>query len=170
MSLHSFPPVARSDARVLILGSMPGGESLRRQQYYAHPRNAFWQILGSLFGFDPDLPYPERLNALKCARIALWDTLAGCERSGSLDSNIRDPEPNDITGLLRTCPEIRTICCNGTASFGFLRKYHPALFMRPNLEILRLPSTSPAAALYSFEEKRTSWTIVKERADAETGR
>ena len=164
MSLHSFPPVADRNARVLILGSMPGGESLRRRQYYAHPRNAFWPVMGSLFGFDPALPYPERLNALKCARVGLWDTLAGCERSGSLDSNIREPEPNDITRLLRKCPGIRTVCCNGTASFGFLKKYHPALFDRPGLEILRLPSTSPAAALYSFEEKLDLWSIVKERA------
>ena len=166
MSLRSFPPVAGRGARVLILGSMPGGESLRRQQYYAHPRNAFWPVMGMLFGFDPALSYPERLDALKRAGVALWDTLAGCERSGSLDSNIREPEPNDITGLLRKHPGIRTVCCNGTASFGFLKKYHPALFDRPGLEILRLPSTSPAAALYSFEEKLARWSIVKERADS----
>ena len=165
MSLHSFAPSAAPDARVLILGSMPGGESLRRQQYYAHPRNAFWQIMGTLFGFSLDLPYQDRLEALKKNHVALWDTLAGCERDGSLDSNIRDPEPNDIPGLLRKCPSIRTVFCNGTAAFGFLKKYHAELFDRSKLTIIRLPSTSPAAAVYSFEEKLAQWRTVKDHAE-----
>ncbi|MBQ9336330.1 MAG: DNA-deoxyinosine glycosylase [Lentisphaeria bacterium] len=165
MSLHSFAPSATPDARVLILGSMPGGESLRRQQYYAHPRNAFWPIMGSLFGFSAGLPYEKRLEYLKKHHVALWDSLAGCERDGSLDSNIRAPEPNDIPALLRRCPAIRAIFCNGTASFRFLKKYHPELFGRPGLEIIQLPSTSPAAAVLSFEEKLARWQIVKDRAE-----
>ena len=165
MSLHSFAPSAAPDARVLILGSMPGGESLRRQQYYAHPRNAFWPIMGALFGFSPELPYPERLEWLKKHHVALWDSLAGCERDGSLDSNIRDPEPNDIPGLLRECPSIRTVFCNGTASFRFLKKYHAELFGRPDLTIVRLPSTSPAAAVFSFGEKLAQWRTVKDCAE-----
>ena len=164
MSLHSFPPVVRKDARILILGSMPGGESLRRQQYYAHPRNAFWRIMGTLFGFSPDLPYEDRLKALKKHHAALWDSLAGCDRSGSLDTNIRNPEPNDISGLLKQNPSIRTIFCNGSASFQFLKKYHPRLFADPELEIIQLPSTSPAAAVYSFEEKLERWSIVRKKA------
>ena len=82
---HSFPPVARADARFLILGSLPGEESLRQVQYYAYRHNAFWRIMGELFSFSPDLPYPERLAALGRNRIALWDSLASCRREGSLD-------------------------------------------------------------------------------------
>lgn len=165
MSLHSFSPSAAVDARVLILGSMPGGESLRRQQYYAHPRNAFWKIMAALFGFSPDLPYPKRLECLRKHHVALWDSLAGCERDGSLDSNIRDPEPNDIPGLLRECPSIRTVFCNGTAAFRFLKKYHAELFGRSGLTIIQLPSTSPAAAVFSFEEKLARWRTVKDHAE-----
>ena len=165
MILRSFPPVASEGARVLILGSMPGEESLRQQQYYAHPRNAFWPIMGSLFGFSPVLPYEKRLEKLNRAGVALWDSLAGCERSGSLDSNIREPRPNDIAGLLKKYPAIHSIFCNGTASFQFLKKYHAALFDRPDLKIALLPSTSPAAAVYSFEEKLKRWTVVKRAAD-----
>ncbi len=165
MSLHSFAPSAAPDARVLILGSMPGGESLRRQQYYAHPRNAFWRIMGTLFDFSPDLPYAERLDRLKKHHVALWDSLVGCERDGSLDSNIRDPEPNDIPRLLRECPSIRMIFCNGTASFRFLKKYHAELFDRSDLTVVQLPSTSPAAAVFSFEEKLARWRTVKDHAE-----
>ena len=122
MSLRSFAPSAGNDARVLILGSMPGEESLRQQQYYAHPRNAFWRIMAALFEFSPELPYEDRLVCLKRVRVALWDSLAGCEREGSLDSRIREPEPNDIAGLLHRCPAIHSVFCNGTASFRFLRR------------------------------------------------
>ena len=144
MSLRSFPPAAAEGVRVLVLGSMPGVESLRQQQYYAHPRNAFWPIMGALFGFSPALPYKKRLEKLNRAGVALWDSLAGCERSGSLDSNIREPVPNDISGLLK--------------------KYHGALFGRSDLTIRQLPSTSPAAAMYSFEQKFQQWTVVRQAA------
>lgn len=161
MSLRSFPPAAAPGARVLILGSMPGVESLRRQQYYAHPRNAFWRIMGILFSFSHELPYEARLEALIANRVALWDSLAGCERSGSLDSNIREPVPNDISGLLKKYPSIRSIFCNGTASYQFLKKFHSSLFEQSGLEIRQMPSTSPAAAIYSFEQKLKHWTAVK---------
>ena len=117
--------------------------------------------MGKLFGFSPALPYEQRLEELNRAGVALWDSLAGCERSGSLDSNIREPVPNDIPGLLEQYPEIHAIFCNGSASFQFLKKYHSALFDRSDLEIRQLPSTSPAAAFYSFEQKLEHWTAVK---------
>ena len=161
MSLRSFPPAAAKGVQVLVLGSMPGVESLRQQQYYAHPRNAFWPIMGKLFGFSPALPYEQRLEELNRAGVALWDSLAGCERSGSLDSNIREPVPNDIPGLLEQYPEIHAVFCNGTASYQFLKKYHGPLFGRSGLAIRQLPSTSPAAAVYSFEQKLKCWTAVK---------
>lgn len=150
---HSFPPSAGPDARVLILGSMPGAESLRQRRYYAHPRNAFWRIMGEIAGFDPALPYEERLAALRAARIALWDTLAACQREGSLDSNIRAAKPNDLPGLVARCPSIRLVACNGTASHQALLRFFPDL----PLPVVRLPSTSPAAAMYSYETKREAW-------------
>ena len=164
MSLRSFPPAAAKGVRVLVLGSMPGVESLRQQQYYAHPRNAFWRIMGRLFGFSPELPYDQRLEELNRAGVALWDSLAGCERSGSLDSNIREPVPNDIPGFLKKYPAIHAIFCNGAASYQFLKKYHGALFGRSDLTIRQMPSTSPAAAMYSFEQKLQQWSVVRQAA------
>lgn len=159
-AIRSFPPSAGPGARVLILGSMPGEESQRKQQYYAHPRNAFWRIMGELFGFSPNLPYPERLECLKRGGVALWDTLASCERKGSLDSDIREPVPNDIAGLLAEYPSITHIFCNGTAAFQFLKRCHAPLFHGKRI-ILRLPSTSPAAARFTYGEKLEMWQIVR---------
>ena len=120
--------------------------------------------MGALFGFSLELPYKKRLEKLNRAGVALWDSLAGCERSGSLDSNIREPVPNDIPGLLKKYPSIRSIFCNGTASYQFLKKYHGALFGRSELEIRQMPSTSPAAAMYSFKQKLQQWTVVRQAA------
>ena len=159
--ISSFPPSAAPGAKVLLLGSMPGEESLRRGEYYAHPRNAFWKIMGILFDFDPALPYPERLAVLRGRGIALWDTLRSCRRTGSLDSGIREPVPNDIPGLLRRYPSIGHIFCNGTASYEFLRRCLPEVFHGPR-SVTRLPSTSPAAALYSFERKLEAYRVIAE--------
>ena len=153
---RSFPPSESPDARVLILGSMPGGESLRRRQYYAFPHNAFWRIAGTLFSFAPDLPYAERLASLRAAGVALWDVLSECEREGSLDTAIRSPEPNDIPGLLARCPKIEMICCNGSAAFNCLRRFFPRL----PVPAVRMISTSPAAARYTFEQKLAAWRAV----------
>ena len=153
--LRSFAPSADPDAAILILGSMPGEESLRKNQYYAFPRNAFWRIMGEIFSFDPALPYPERLECLRQNRIALWDVLAACERKGSLDSAIAEPEPNPIPGLLARCRGIRRICCNGKTSGTYLRKFFPDLFSEFDIRIL--PSTSPAAAVFPYPEKLNRW-------------
>ncbi len=150
---NSFPPNADSQARILILGSMPGCESLRAVQYYAHPRNAFWKIAGILFQFDSSLPYEERLRCLREAHVALWDTLQQCRRAGSLDTHIRAPRPNDIPGLLKKCPKICRICCNGQAAGQYLKKFFPEI----GVEVRVLPSTSPAAAMFTFEQKLQIW-------------
>lgn len=149
---YSFGPAAAPGVRVLILGSMPGEESLRQQQYYAYRYNAFWPIMGELLHFDPALPYPERVRRLNQAGVALWDTLAACRRAGSLDGDIRDARPNDIPQLLRDYPTIRAIGCNGGASHHYLLRSFPELVQ--TVEIVQLPSTSPAAARLSREEKR----------------
>ncbi len=154
---HSFAPVVRSNARFLLLGSLPGEESLRQAQYYAHKRNAFWRIMGELWNFDPARPYPERLEALMRHHIALWDVAGSGFRPGSLDSNLRLEQPNDIPALLDRCPAIRRIGCNGGRAFELLRRNFPELFRNRAYEIIRLPSTSPAAALYPYETKREAF-------------
>ena len=166
---HSFPPVALPDARVLILGSMPGVESLRRQQYYAHPRNGFWPILGGLLGFDPGLPYAARTARLAASGIALWDVLASCERQGSLDAHIRQGEANDFLAFFRCHPRIRVIFFNGsTAATLFRRRVWPELSREfPHLELCQLPSTSPAHAGLSLKAKLEAWKTVAEKAREE---
>lgn len=156
--LKAFKPVFTPHCTRLILGSMPGVESLRQQQYYAHPRNLFWRLAGELFGFDATLPYDERLAALSANNVALWDVLSGCRRVGSLDSNITDPEPNDIAALLRKCPQIRLIACNGTTAHTLFKRYNPAI--PDTIRIVKLPSSSPAHATLSYLEKLKSWQAL----------
>ena len=151
---RSFPPVIDGDTEILVLGSMPGRESLRRQEYYGFPRNLFWSITGELFDFDPALPYRARLRALLAHGVGLWDVLAACERPAtSLDAAISAPRPNDISGLLARCPRVKRICCNGSAAAGYLKRFFPDLAV----EVRRLPSTSPAAAMFGREEKLRAW-------------
>ena len=147
----SFPYSADENARVLILGSMPGEESLRRQEYYAFKHNAFWRIMGEIFDFSTELPYPDRLAALRAHGVALWDVLAACERPGSLDSDIRAALPNDIPGLVKKLPKLERILCNGGAARSYLRRFFPELDAR------QLPSTSPAAARFTYAEKLAAW-------------
>jgi len=153
--------VARPDARVLILGSMPGIASLEAQRYYAHPRNAFWPIVSELCGFDVELPYAERLECLADAGIALWDVLASCHREGSLDSDI-DPataRANDFARFFVDHPHVANVFCNGGTAFRMYRQRvvrdlpaaHAALPVR------QLPSTSPAHASMKLAQKRDVW-------------
>lgn len=152
-----FPPVVARGARLLVLGSMPGEASLRARQYYAHPRNAFWPIMGALFGAEPGLAYPDRLRALTSAGVALWDVLRSCARSGSLDSAIRDEEANDFAGFFAEHAGIASVLFNGTkAEQAFRRHVLPGLDRPPPI-LLRLPSTSPAHAGMSLARKLEAW-------------
>lgn len=153
MKKCSFPPSVTPDCSVLVLGSLPGDESLRQAQYYAHPRNAFWKIMGSLLGFDPSLPYGERLSLLNRGGVGLWDVVASGVRPGSLDQHISQEQPNDIAALLDSFPGIGVVCCNGTASHKYLKRYFPELFLRETLSVIQMPSTSPAAARLTYEQK-----------------
>lgn len=157
---RSFPPVIGGEAKVLILGSLPGEESLRQGQYYAYRHNAFWPIMGKLLAFDPSLPYEERLECLKAAGVALWDVIGSARRKGSLDLHIREIEPNPVARLLSGNPGIGFIGCNGAQSYTQLKRSAPELFSKNPLVIARLPSTSPAAAAMRFEEKLAAWRIV----------
>ncbi|WP_432697824.1 DNA-deoxyinosine glycosylase [Marinobacterium sp. YM272] len=162
----SFPPSWRADARVLILGSMPGVASLEAQRYYAHPRNAFWPILGELCGFSPQLPYEERLERLKEAGIALWDVIGRCYRPGSLDSSIaaESVQPNDLPGLLAQLPQLQLVVCNGGTAYRLFRRHFGSLLAaeHPNgPALLQLPSTSPAHAAMNFAAKREQWRVIQ---------
>jgi len=162
--LSGFPPVARADARVLILGSMPGQRSLAEQQYYAQPRNAFWYLMGELFGAGPALPYPARLLRLQQCGIALWDVLARCRRRGSLDQHIEPGsiEVNDFNAFLARHPALGHICFNGqTAARLFSRQVLPGLQGAERLRLLRLPSSSPAMASLRPEQKLAHWAVIR---------
>jgi TDG/mug DNA glycosylase family protein len=159
--VFSFPAIIGRDARVLILGSMPGVVSLTASQYYAHPRNQFWPLMGELFGATPDLPYPQRLQVLLDHHIALWDVLHSCVRPGSLDASIEhtSAQPNDLIALLRRADTIARICCNGgTAYLALKRHFEPRLAQQfARVEVLKLPSTSPANASWSYARKLNAW-------------
>ncbi|MFT4045132.1 MAG: DNA-deoxyinosine glycosylase [Solimonas sp.] len=158
---RSFPPAAGRDARVLILGSMPGVASLQAQRYYAHPRNLFWPFMGELFGAGPTLPYAGRLKRLQRCGVAVWDVLAACERPGSLDGRIaRGSEvANDIAGFRRAHAGLERICLNGgKAAEAFARhvvKPQPAAVA--GLAVVALPSTSPANAGQARAAKLAAW-------------
>jgi hypoxanthine-DNA glycosylase len=156
-----FPPVAGHDARVLVLGSLPGQTSLAMQQYYAQPRNAFWKITGELFGFDPAVDYAARLRVLVERRIALWDTCAAAVRPGSLDARIlrESVVPNDFAPFLAAHPHLRRVCFNGaTSATLFERLVLPGLpAVQQALPRVRLPSTSPAHAGMSYARKLEAW-------------
>ena len=164
MRADGFPPVSRRDARVLVLGTLPGPESLRQQQYYAQPRNAFWRIFGELVEAGPDMSYARRLEILVQHRIALWDVCAAAERVGALDAAIRGAsvEPNDFAGFFRHHPQIQLIWFNGRTAATLYRRHVipnlPAEFAA--IEQRVLPSTSPAHAAVSFEQKLERWRAV----------
>jgi TDG/mug DNA glycosylase family protein len=161
---RGFPPVSSPDARVLVLGSLPGEKSIEMQQYYAQARNAFWRIMGELCGAGPSLPYPLRLERLRSAGIALWDVLAAGERRGSLDSAIVPSSivVNDFATFFAAHPEIRFVSFNGSkAAELFQRRVLPTLPPQySRLEMTRLPSTSPANASYSFDKKLELWAAA----------
>lgn len=151
---RSFPPVADTRTRVLVLGSLPGEESLARSQYYANPRNHFWRLIGAVTGLDlVPLPYEARLLALLDARVGLWDTVGAATRRGSLDGAIRDHRTNDLADLAGRLPELRAVGFNGvkSASLGVAQ-----LAGRPDLALVRLPSSSPAYTR-PFEGKLAEW-------------
>jgi hypoxanthine-DNA glycosylase len=162
---NGFPPIEAASATVLILGSMPGEASLAAGEYYAHPRNQFWPIMGELVGARPGLSYENRLCILKSAGIALWDVLRSCSREGSLDSRIATASivPNDFDAFFRHHPEISLIFFNGSkAEQCFWRYVRPSLKSEP-WQYRRLPSTSPANAGTSYEKKLDAWRAVMER-------
>ena len=162
--IFSFPPISRPDAQVLILGSMPGAMSLRLQQYYGHPQNAFWRIVGEILGFDATLGYAQRTTALVERKVALWDVLEACVREGSLDSAIDNSSivPNDFAGFFARHPGIRRVCFNGaTAESVYRRKVFPTWAPSHPVGYFPLPSSSPAHAGMPFAAKVQAWRVIQ---------
>lgn len=156
--VEGLHPISNKNSKILILGSMPGAESLRKQEYYGNPRNLFWKLLAEVTGVEAPYGYTEKQNYLRCHGIALWDMCAVCVRPGSLDSNITEEIPNDIRSFLVSHPYIKTIACNGGKAYKLFQKYVGDLH---NIKILRLPSSSPANASITWEKKVESWRKIK---------
>ena len=151
--LQGLPPIADAHTRLLVLGSFPSIASLQAQRYYAHPNNQFWKILSALWQ-EPliQMSYPQRTAALLRRRLGVWDVYASCQRQGSLDSAIREPVLNDLRGLVARSPQLQAIAHNGGESARHMR-----LTSSLGVPVLRLPSTSPANASWSFERKLVAW-------------
>jgi len=164
--IEGFPPISRPDARLLILGSMPGRESLAQHRYYAHPRNGFWPVVGKLFTLTA-IDYEQQVQQLMQNRVAVWDVLKACIRKGSLDSDIegRTVVTNDFHRFYVNHPQIRRVFFNGAKAESIYRKHVlPGLDnASAGLKLFRLPSTSPAHAALSLEQKTASWTALLEQ-------
>lgn len=158
---ESFAPICTTSAQILILGSMPGRASLRAAEYYAHPRNLFWRILADVHGELEPSCYSSKLDLLSKHNIALWDVLRFCEREGSLDSNIvgASEQANDFASFVQTLPKLKRIVFNGKKAEQSFRKHvvDTLLADQQAIELIGLPSTSPANASISYEEKFQRW-------------
>ena len=151
--LEGLPPVIARHTRLVVLGSFPGVASLQAGQYYAHPRNQFWALLSAMWKFDlVSLSYPERLKQIRERGLGLWDVYASCRREGSLDSSIEQARLNDLAGLRRRAPQLQAVAHNGGESARAVRQTSAL-----GVAVLRLPSTSPANASWSFERKLAAW-------------
>ncbi len=158
--LQGLPPVIARASRLVILGSFPGVASLQARQYYGHPRNHFWPLLGAIWGIDLiHLPYRQRLTQLRQRGLGVWDVYASCQREGSLDADIEDAQLNDLASLRRRAPQLQAVAHNGGESARAMRHIQAL-----GLPVWRLPSSSPANASWSFERKLEAWRAVFEQA------
>jgi double-stranded uracil-DNA glycosylase len=165
-TIQSFPPLSRPDARVLILGSMPGKASLAAFQYYAHPRNAFWKIMAELYDFDHTQSYDARVRSLLEQKVAVWDVAQQCIRPGSLDSSIVESSvvANDFSSFFEEHPAIQMVCLNGGKAAALYKKH--VLSELDSAQKIRwqvLPSTSPANAGLSHAQKLKLWRLTLKR-------
>ncbi|SCY84873.1 MULTISPECIES: DNA-deoxyinosine glycosylase [unclassified Lysinibacillus] len=155
-------PVVDSATKVLIVGSMPGKQSLEKQQYYGNPRNHFWPIMSELLETEVPDDYVKRIALLKHNAIGLWDTVETCEREGSLDAAIRNEKPNDFQTLFEEYPNIQLVLFNGAKAFEVFKK-HIGLELLEERAYKKMPSTSPIPGknIKSFAEKLEDWRIIQ---------
>jgi len=153
----SFEPIADADTTILILGSLPGDKSLELLEYYGHPRNRFWKIIATITQFDLPLTYTAKIELLLKTKIGTWDVAHKANRKGSLDSFIKDVEPNNINEFIESHPNLKVIGFNGTKSQTLYDKY----FTRKHgIKYISLPSTSPANASINFENICNKWREI----------
>lgn len=165
MRKAAFAPAIGSHIKVLVLGSLPGDASLAAGQYYAHPRNQFWEIVGTMIGRDlRSLAYERRLDALISAGIGLWDTIASAQRQGSLDAAMRDVQAAELDRLIAGLPHLRAIGFNGATSARIGRR-QLATTDRALPVLVDLPSTSPAYCAKSAAEKQQEWNLLRKFLD-----
>lgn len=154
---QGFAAIAGPNAHTLILGTLPSRRSLEVGEYYGHPRNAFWPIMGELYGARGS--YASRCRTLVAKRIAVWDVLKSCVRRGSLDAAIRlgCAEANDLEGFAQRHPDLELVCFNGGAAEKLFRRFGGEIDASGRLRFEVLPSTSPAYAAMPFAEKLARW-------------
>lgn len=158
---QGFAPILGEQPRVLILGTLPSQRSLRERQYYGHPQNAFWWIMSRLLNFDPSLDYSARTRLLTQHHIAVWDVIASCIRPGSMDADIdaASVRPNDFSVFFQKTPSLKAIAFNGKAAQGLFRKHAGADWP---VDLLLLPSTSPAYASITKDAKLEAWLGLRD--------
>lgn len=157
--IHSFDPVIDQHSRILILGSMPGVESLKKKEYYGNPRNHFWKIIYSLFDCEVDSSYKEKIHFILEHQLALWDVLAHCDREGSLDIKIKNEVANDFDALFLQYPKIKYVLFNGAKAYESFRN-HVGFQISADKNYHQLPSTSPANTI-GLQAKLNEWQILR---------
>lgn len=162
MIQNILPPIITAQAKVLIVGSMPGVQSLEKQQYYGNARNHFWTIIGTLLQVEVPANYEARVQLIKRHRLALWDVIKECERVGSLDSNIKNEVPNDFVTMLARYPNIEAIAFNGAKARDTFRK-KIGFEQFPHIAFYQLPSSSPVPGrnIKTVEQKIESWRVIE---------
>ena len=154
--IHPIPPLYDAQSRVLILGSFPSVKSREAQFFYGHPQNRFWKVVAAVLDYPVPQTIPEKQAMLHANHIALWDVIASCDIEGSSDSSIKNAVPNDLTPILAVA-DIRQIYCNGATSHRLYQKYLAPLTGR---DAVKLPSTSPANAMWQLERLVEAWKII----------
>jgi hypoxanthine-DNA glycosylase len=156
--VKSLEPICDKNSQILILGTMPGVESLKKQEYYSHPRNIFWKLIAEVIGEPAPIDYKERKQYLLKNGIALWDMCKVCIRSGSLDNNAADEEPNNIPSFVAEHSHIKLIGCNGKAAYEMFQKYVDVI---AGIKVVKLPSSSPTNTTITWEEKLKFWKGIR---------
>jgi len=159
---ESFPPAGSDDPHILILGTMPGVVSLQKREYYGHPQNSFWRIMGDLFGAFPSVAYEKRLEILAQRNIALFDTIKKCVRPGSADSDISEKVPHDFNSFFEAHPHVGHVFFDGGMAFDTFRRMVLPTLRHPAPALTCLPSTSPRNATMNYKQKLAAWMIVKD--------